>query len=539
MLVESPVSLAVTDYASPPAAALGAVFGLSLVAALWQFPSPFDGNGDASWLLYVAGRYLDGAQLYVDVFETNPPMSILLSVPAAWLSRQTGIAAELCLYTQVIVIACVSLWAAARLAEPAGLIRPDQRAIFLALAAFAMLVMPSRCFAQREHFAAIVLLPYLMLQAARWRGPPPAGFGLPLLAGLGAGLAMCIKPYFGLCLAFAHLALLVRSLAAAEAGPRLSTYRSHIMAAARDGRLVPPEAIVALAGLAVYVAAALLFFPDYFGPLLERIALAYLPHRLTPAQFFASHAFLLLLSVSAFAWLARIPFWAPLPLALAAGAAGGLASALIQFKGWAYHQLPTVTLALLAIAAASLLANPSRHERRSSRALALGALALLFGAAAPAVFAAHDKPRALEAAIRSHAPHPSLLIASSNLGLSFPLVSRLDARWTGRSASLWMSEGSSSLLGHERDPERRKRLKVLFDLDRQNFVEDAVRSRPDVIGLAAVDAESDLLPWAMAVPVMAVLLADYQQTALVDGVRVMVRKDLLNRNMAPVAGPTR
>jgi hypothetical protein len=102
-----------------------------------------------------------------------------------------------------------------------------------------------------------------------------------------------------------------------------------------------------------------------------------------------------------------------------------------------------------------------------------------------------------------------------------------------------MSEGSSSLLGHERDPERRKRLKVLFDLDRQNFVEDAVRSRPDVIGLAAVDAESDLLPWAMAVPVMAVLLADYQQTALVDGVRVMVRKDLLNRNMAPVAGPTR
>jgi hypothetical protein len=39
------------------------------LVALWQFPSPHDGNGDTAWLLIVAGRMLDGARLYVDAIR--------------------------------------------------------------------------------------------------------------------------------------------------------------------------------------------------------------------------------------------------------------------------------------------------------------------------------------------------------------------------------------------------------------------------------------------------------------------------------------
>ncbi|MDP1584138.1 MAG: hypothetical protein Q8M18_12005 [Bradyrhizobium sp.] len=44
-------------------------------------------NTDVSWLLTVGERVLGGQRLYVDVFETNPPMAVLVYLPAIVIAR--------------------------------------------------------------------------------------------------------------------------------------------------------------------------------------------------------------------------------------------------------------------------------------------------------------------------------------------------------------------------------------------------------------------------------------------------------------------
>src|SRR3982074_742810 len=51
-------------------------------------------NTDVSWLLTVGERILDGQRLYVDVIETNPPMAVLVYLPAIIIARAVGRRAE-------------------------------------------------------------------------------------------------------------------------------------------------------------------------------------------------------------------------------------------------------------------------------------------------------------------------------------------------------------------------------------------------------------------------------------------------------------
>lgn len=492
------------------------------LVALWQFPSPHDGNGDTAWLLIVAGRMLDGARLYVDVIETNPPMSILLYVPGVWLSRQIGGAPELWMYAQVSAMAAVSIRAIAGLSRHAGFEASRDRVMFGLLVGFVLLIMPTRCFGQREHVALIALLPYAVLTAARWHGAFRPPLWLALAVGAGAGLGLAIKPHFALILGLVHLAMLVRAVAW-RAG-----WRDRLAGDLKAGRLIPPEALVAGVLLLVYVASVFRFHPAFFADIYPRLALAYLPHRLTVAEFLAAPATLLLALASAFTLFARFGRISVLGLALLAASLGGFAAYAIQFKGWPYHQIPAFGFMAMAFGALALAnAGSARGENRLRQRLACLGMMALFGGWVPGLLAAHEMPRALEAEIRARTTRPTLLIASSNLGINFPLVRRVGGTWAGRSASLWMSEGASALLAVETRPDRRARLAELFDLDRTLFVEDALRSRPDIIALSAFDAPTDLLPWAKADPRMADLLAGYRQTAHVDGLRVLVREDLL------------
>lgn len=47
-------------------------------------------NHDAAWYLYVAGAWLDGKRLYVDILEVSPPVIVWLSAPAVALARLAG-----------------------------------------------------------------------------------------------------------------------------------------------------------------------------------------------------------------------------------------------------------------------------------------------------------------------------------------------------------------------------------------------------------------------------------------------------------------
>ena len=49
-------------------------------------------NHDSAWYLDATSRWLNGAALYRDIIEVNPPLAFFLTAPALWLSGITGLA---------------------------------------------------------------------------------------------------------------------------------------------------------------------------------------------------------------------------------------------------------------------------------------------------------------------------------------------------------------------------------------------------------------------------------------------------------------
>ena len=70
-------------------------------ALLVQWPAIL--NPDLSCLLSEGEEILDGRHPGVDLFELNPPLSIYLYTPAAFLGRLTGIAPEIIVAVLVII----------------------------------------------------------------------------------------------------------------------------------------------------------------------------------------------------------------------------------------------------------------------------------------------------------------------------------------------------------------------------------------------------------------------------------------------------
>jgi hypothetical protein len=66
-------------------------------------------NTDVSWLLIAGERMLDGQRLYADILETNPPMSVLVYIPAILIGRALGLPAENVVDGLLFVAVAISL----------------------------------------------------------------------------------------------------------------------------------------------------------------------------------------------------------------------------------------------------------------------------------------------------------------------------------------------------------------------------------------------------------------------------------------------
>jgi len=169
------------------------VSAILLMALLVQMPVVL--NADLSCLLTEGEKVLDGGKLGVDVFELNPPLSVYLYMPALQLARITGIAPEIIVIILVMIEIVAALVIIDRAAAAAKL-EADERSITACVLAFLFAIFPSAVFGQREHIAVIAMTPFVAFAAIRWRGLAPGP--VAILAGLGAGLGMSLKPYLTL-----------------------------------------------------------------------------------------------------------------------------------------------------------------------------------------------------------------------------------------------------------------------------------------------------------------------------------------------------
>ncbi|MFL5519533.1 MAG: hypothetical protein ACJ8B6_01255, partial [Gemmatimonadales bacterium] len=147
-------------------------------------------TADVSWLLYAAGRVLDGARIGRDVIDVNFPLVILEKLPAVVVARTLSADPWHVLLVWLVLLLLVALLLAARV--PGSWFAEPSHAC---LAALVLMAAPRGDFAQREHVAVLAALPYVVLAGARLERQAVRG-RLALAAGALATLGLALKPFF-------------------------------------------------------------------------------------------------------------------------------------------------------------------------------------------------------------------------------------------------------------------------------------------------------------------------------------------------------
>ena len=313
-----------------------ALFVTGLVTAL-RLTGSID--SDVASQLGIAQRIHEGARLYRDIIEVNPPLWFWMALPVDRL-------ATLFHWPPAsVLIGAFGLLVALSLAGTEQLLRhiePGKRTMFLAYAALILAALPWMHVGQREQIVLIGALPYAALAAAR-RAGRPVPMALAITVGAGAALGFALKHYFLVVPAALELWLL--------AGLR------------RGWRPVRPETL-AIAGIGAAYAAALWIERDYLTRMVPLVRLAYGQFGPRSIRFLFNPYLVIGAGLFAFtAAHARLLFSRSSSTAAALFVAGlaFAATYFVQFKGWPYHTIPLIGCASLALAA--LLAEAASPPR--------------------------------------------------------------------------------------------------------------------------------------------------------------------------------
>jgi hypothetical protein len=473
-----------------------AAVGLFALVMLRILPT----NLDVSWGLTMAEKWLDGARLYIDLIEVNPPATVFLYVMPVVIARHTGLSPEVTANGLIFLGVAVSLGVTGRILSAAKLVPSERVWPLVTIAAALLLILPAQNFGEREHIAVIAILPFLAVSWLRSVRLAPSLQGT-LTAGIGAGITAIIKPYFAVAVLFAGVAAAL---------------------SARSWRvLFALENWIAAAMLAAYVLFVWCIYPVYFAEMMPLLSDVYVPVK-EPLAILLVHVGIPLWAITlVILWRrARHEMLRPPLLALLAASAGFAVAYVVQQKGWPYHSYPFLALALLALGSA-LVATPAQAVLRDRL---MGFLTWLWisGLSLYWMSLGGGDP-ALADSIRAVAPHAKVLSISSQLGSGHPAVRAAGGVWVGRVPSLWVTKGVFMLRARGGlDPAWASRLETYTERDRTMLIEDIAKERPDVI-LVERAPDTDWLAWALADPTLAAELANYRLDSTIGTVGILIR----------------
>lgn len=466
-----------------------AIVALSAIAVVFAFATQMLGglNPDVSWLLTVGERMLAGRQLYVDIYELNPPMSALLYLPMVALGGGLSLPPEPLVIGAILLLTLVSLGFSVIILRQSGLI--EKAGLWWLVSLLALALLPGDNFGEREHIAVILLLPMLSLATLYQRGRSPT-LAQSLIAGLAAGLAMTIKPHFALPILVVALFGAVR---------------------ARSWRPIfnLPHVIAGVLLLAYWLA-VWLWFPGFFDTMLPIAADAYVADRrplLALAFNWLSASFWLMLAGLAILYrneLGKGPLGAYL-----AAAAGFFLVYLIQGKGFIYHLLPAQLLVSLVFAYCFVLRNAVGRLAPLNLGLAVALLAY------PSVFDIRGEGWRNEMREILQPLGPGLKIANltSQLEIASPLHRDLGATLVNSGPCLWITLGAIRRRATITEPAVNERLKELEAFERSQLRADLLANPPDII-LSGGD-RFDWMAWARQDAQLADVLSEFTLMASV------------------------
>ncbi len=470
------------------------------VAVALRVALPF--NVDVSWLLIVCERVLDGQNLYRDNLEINPPMATAVYMVAVMLARLLGARAELITLVLIFILIAMSLTVTWRLLRGSRL-SGRTAALPLAVWAAALLaILPMYDFGQREQLALLFLLPALAVMVRRAHGEVISP-GAILIAGIGAAITMCFKPYFALGVGAAVFAA---------------------AATARQWRIViAPENWIAGVLVVAYALWVYVAFPAYFTEIYPVANDVYRLLTVPRLMLALSGATTLWLgAVFATLLLQRRRSVDPALVVLLAASLGFAMSYFVQSRGYGYHAYPMVALALMALGYAVATFEPA-GQKIGRQQLVWSIVAAMLFVSSCIVFKASVDVRALQDAVaRLGLQRPKIIMLGGAATIAHPLVRNVGGVWVSRQEALSIRE----IVRHARqhrglDAATLARLDGYVATERNGLVEDIRKSSPDVVLID--DREADWSGWAKADPELAALLKPYVWVARANGIDVFTK----------------
>lgn len=212
-------------------------------------------NGNVTWLMIAAQRMIEGQSLSLSIYETNPPLSIILYMPYVLFAKLSGIPVEYaCFFFTLILIFLSSMLVNAILRHFEFLSPLEQKSILYGYFT-SLTIITTIYFMDREHIMMMALVPFILCQYAfNEKIVLPQKIIFPAL--FFGTIAILVKPHYGLLPAIFILFRLINQ-------KRLSVLKD-------------PDFVFLVLGTLIYLAIIYIFFYDYVKTVLPDVIDLYL-----------------------------------------------------------------------------------------------------------------------------------------------------------------------------------------------------------------------------------------------------------------------
>ncbi|MBA3909496.1 MAG: hypothetical protein C0524_06330 [Rhodobacter sp.] len=460
-------------------------------------------NHDTAWYLIATRAWLDGATLYVDIVEINPPLNFYLTVPALVLADLFGLSDTNGQYLLLSLMIWASLlWCSRIILAETGLSQ-KHCALLVAGVALAFVLPALGSMGQREQILVILAMPWVLRQAL----PGSGGRGQEIAGAAVAAIGVSLKPHFVL---FPIAATLFHCLRLRSLRPVLSaanmTFLGVGSAYVAFVAMIHPTYLFEIVGIAREVYGV---YRADGGELWSRISVAVV---LLPLP-----VLLVLLN------RARYPE-AGLFLALSAA---GLAVYVLQGTGFVYHTIPALAFGLVACVWIVLRAP---HQGATVAAVSLVVFGLVAGPARRGFYSNALVAEVVQ--VTEGLPQPEgLIVLTSHVYAGPPVAIALGTEWSSRYPANWLVPGAINRLARTDcaiEAEICARLTAIAARNRADNIADILAKAPDLL---IVDRHSGYFDqpafdWEafMAVdPLWSKIMANYQLEATTDRLRYFRR----------------
>ena len=283
---------------------------------------------DVVWQFWVARQLANGAALYRDIWEVNPPLWFWSALPihhaAAWLHVPP-------LRILIAIMVGVGTLSALLIGYLSGQSSAVARLVTMLLAFWLTVITPLYDFGQREQLALICTLPYAALISRRSTGSAVPS-ALALLVGMLGAYGFALKHYFIVVPALLEFWLISQNR--------------------RQWRAIRLETLALIAAALAYGMAAFVFAPAFFTQAVPMVRTAYHGFESSWDMMFLRPWIVIWACIAAFFVTFGGAFGRnakPLVSTLLLVALGFGLAYFLQRKGWMYHSIPVTGAAALAL----------------------------------------------------------------------------------------------------------------------------------------------------------------------------------------------